>query len=223
MIPPGVLVDIRLIIFDLDGTLLDTEEDLARSVNAVREQMGLGLLPHRQVASYVGQGVHVLIQRALGESATKEDLDRAVRLFLEAYHDHMFDHTVPYAGVREALQELTGHTLAVLTNKPVGFSRDLLAGLGLADFFRFVYGGNSFDKKKPDPVGVVKLLHDTETPPQATLVVGDSETDVQTARNAGVWACGVTYGIGSASLEATPPDFLVTDLRELPRILKGEK
>lgn len=222
MIPEEALAQIRLLIFDLDGTLVDSELDLALSVNAVRNEMGLAPLPVERVASYVGQGVTVLIRRALGEAASDESVEKATAMFLKYYGEHMLDNTVPYPGVREALAALGSNQMAVLTNKPVVFSRRLLSGLGLASHFAFIYGGNSFEQKKPDPVGVYKLMNDMNVPAKATLIVGDSDTDVLTGQNAGVWTCGVTYGIGSRSLEETPPDLLVADLRELPALLNGK-
>ncbi|HMD96255.1 MAG TPA: HAD hydrolase-like protein [Terriglobia bacterium] len=236
--------DIRLIVFDLDGTLIDSKEDLALSVNLMRGEMGLAPLEYELIASYVGQGVGVLVRRALGsgkpEAVTDADVERGVEIFLRTYRLHMLDHTVTYDGVREALGELDDRQspasprsvlpgeltvprkLAVLTNKPVIFSRAILAGLGIASHFAFVYGGNSPElnqTKKPDPVGVFKLMGDTGAAAEQTLIVGDSDTDVLTGRNAGVWTCGVTYGIGSHTLEATPPDVLLGDLRELPPLL----
>jgi phosphoglycolate phosphatase len=221
MIPEEQLGAIELVIFDLDGTLVDSEEDLAMSVNAVRGALDLEALPIAQVASYVGQGVHVLIRRALGKAASDAEVEKAVGLFLDYYRDHMLDHTVPYPGVRAALDELSHKKLAVLTNKPVVFSRHLLRGLDMARYFAFVYGGNSFDQKKPDPVGVHTLMRELSAAPAKTLIVGDSDTDVLTGRNAGVWTCGVTYGIGSASLESEPPDLLLQNMRELPPLLNG--
>jgi phosphoglycolate phosphatase len=221
------LNDIQLLVFDLDGTLIDSKEDLALSVNAMRDWMGLPRLPNETVASYVGQGVPTLIRRALANGAadevTAEAVQKATAFFLDYYRGHMLDHTVAYDGVREALEELKDRKLAVLTNKPVVFSRAILAGLKLADYFAFVYGGNSFEQKKPDPVGVIKLMSDTGVGPRETVMVGDSETDVLTGRNAGVWTCGVTYGLGSHTLERTAPDVLVGDLRDLPPLLNGQK
>jgi phosphoglycolate phosphatase len=217
------LAGIRLVIFDLDGTLVDSKQDLALSVNAMRERLGLAPLHHEVIASYVGQGVTVLIRRALGEQATNEQAQEGLEIFLGYYREHMLDNTRDYPGVREALAELHEKKLAVLTNKPVHFSREMLERLGIAQYFSFIYGGNSFQQKKPDPVGVRKLMNDTESSPQDTLMVGDSDTDVLTGRNAGVWTCGVTYGFGAHTLESEPPDFLVGDLRDLPLLLNGAK
>jgi phosphoglycolate phosphatase len=222
MILEAQLGRIQLLIFDLDGTLVDSEMDLALSVNAVRREMGLEALPITRVASYVGQGVTVLIRRALGEDASEETVEKAVARFLHYYREHMLDNTLPYPGVRESLAELGAKKLAVLTNKPVDFSKALLAGLKMAHHFSHIYGGNSFEQKKPDPVGVFKLMADLRVPREATLIIGDSDTDVLTGRNAGAWTCGVTYGIGSRTLEATPPDLLLGDLRELPPLLNGK-
>jgi phosphoglycolate phosphatase len=220
-IPRETLAAIRLLIFDLDGTLVDSKTDLALSVNAVREMMGLGALPHGLITSYVGRGVTVLIRRALGEQATDETVEKATALFLSHYREHMLDNTVMYPGVRETLETLGERRLAVLTNKPVIFSREMLTRLGVAGRFAFIYGGNSFEQKKPDPVGVHRLVGDLGVVPAQTLIVGDSDTDVLTGRNAGVWTCGVTYGYGAEGLRDCPPDILLENLRELPSLLNG--
>ncbi len=207
---------VRALIFDLDGTLIDSKLDLALSVNATLEQMGRSPLPPEQIYGYVGEGAPRLIQRALGEDASEEACQRALDFFLGYYRAHMLDNTVTYPGVREGLQALAGRPMAVLTNKPVRFSREILEGLGLADYFQYVYGGNSFERKKPDPMGVQVLLRDFGVAPQEAMLVGDSEIDVQTARNAGTWACGVTYGLGSARLADCRPDLLLESLADLP-------
>src|SRR3972149_738315 len=152
-IPRETLAGIQLLIFDLDGTLVDSKTDLALSVNAVREMMGLGPLPHDLIASYVGHGVTHLIRRALGDEATDEDVEKAISLFLDYYRHHMLDNTVMYPGARETLGKLRERKVGVLTNKPVHFSREMLTRLGVADCFAFIYGGNSFEQKKPDPIG----------------------------------------------------------------------
>ena len=211
--------DVRALIFDLDGTLIDSKLDLALAVNAARRHMRLEALPHEQIFGYVGHGAPTLIRRSLGEQATDKMVELALRYFLEYYGGHMLDNTVTYPGVREGLSMLAGRPMAVLTNKPVRFSEKILEGLGIATYFRYVYGGNSFERKKPDPMGVEALLRDFQVAPRQAVIVGDSEVDVQTARNAGTWAIGVTYGLGSAQLADCPPDLLVDSLTELPGVL----
>ena len=212
---PGV----RALIFDLDGTLIDSKLDLALSVNAALAAMGRPLLSHEQIFGYVGQGAPMLIRRSLGDAASEQECQRALEFFLEYYRGHMLDNTVAYPGVREALAQLAEFQMAVLTNKPARLSREILEGLGLAGCFRYIYGGNSFKRKKPDPMGVEVLLGDLGATPREAMIVGDSEIDVQTARNAGTWACGVTYGLGNARLADYPPDILLDSLTELPASL----
>lgn len=213
---------IRLLIFDLDGTLIDSEADLALSMNATLRRFGRVPLPEEVIASYVGQGVLVLVRRAFGPEVSEVFVEQAAAWFLEYYRDHMLDHTALYAGVREALDDLRPRRMAVLTNKPVNFSRQIIAGLNLESYFSFVYGGNSFEQKKPDPVGIFRLMADTGVPSDATIMIGDSNTDIETGRNAGVWTCGVTYGIGSHTLQEARPDLLLGDLRELkPALTKN--
>jgi len=212
---------VRLLVFDLDGTLVDSKQDLALSVNAMRMEMGLAPLPLDLIASYVGHGVTLLVGRSLGPLATSENVEKGSAFFLNYYRDHMLDHTGPYPGVAEALEELAGHKMAVLTNKPVNFSREMLTRLGFASFFAYIYGGNSFPQKKPDPFGLHKLMEDLQIPARQTLMVGDSDTDILTGRNAVVWTCGVTYGFGAHTLEKVSPDLLIDDMRELPPLLDG--
>ena len=212
---------IGLLVFDLDGTLIDSKDDLVKSVNAVRVRMNLKPLPEETVASYVGRGVVVLMRRALGDEASEETVQQAAEFFLDYYRDHMLDHTIAYPGVREALDSLQARKMAVLTNKPVRFSQAILDGLGLSRYFARVYGGNSFEQKKPNPVGLLALMRETGVPSENTMIVGDSDTDVLTGRNADVWTCGVTYGLAPETLITSPPDFLLDDLRELPGLLNG--
>jgi len=214
---------VRVLIFDLDGTLIDSKLDLALAVNAAREHMSLGPLPQEQIFGYVGHGAPMLIRRALGPGAAEADVDRALKFFLDYYRAHMLDNTRPYEGVREGLSLLAGFSMAVLTNKPERFSRAILEGLELAQFFRYVYGGNSFERKKPDPQGMEVLLRDFGAAPREAMIVGDSEIDIQTARNAGTWACAVTYGLGSDRLAEYPPDLLLGSLTELPAHLNAAR
>lgn len=218
-----LLCPIELIVFDLDGTLIDSKLDLVQSVNAVRERLHLHKLPEETIATYVGRGVVTLMQRALGGEADEKTVAEAVEFFLEYYRDHMLDHTLPYPGVREALDQLAGYRMAVLTNKPVRFSQAILDGLGLSAHFAQVYGGNSFERKKPDPMGLLALMREASAPADRTLIVGDSDTDVLTGKNGGVWTCGVTYGLAPQTLETSPPDILLDDLRDLPPLLAAHR
>jgi len=217
----GRFAGVRALIFDLDGTLIDSKLDLAISVNATRRHLGREPLADETIFSYVGNGAQVLVQRALGEGVTLEEVEKGHKFFLAYYRAHMLDNTVAYPGVREALELLKDRDLAVLTNKPVRFSEAILDGLGLARYFRYVYGGNSFATKKPDPEGVNVLLRDFGARPGEAMMVGDSEVDVRTARNAGTWACGVTYGLGLEGMRAHPPDLMLDSLAELPRHLEA--
>lgn len=207
----------QLLIFDLDGTLIDSRLDLAHSVNATRVHMGYLPLANELVYSYVGNGAPVLIRRALGESASESEVQTALEFFLEYYRDHMLDYTVLYPGVREALDRLRARSvpMAVLTNKPVRISQAIVAGLGLSQHFARVYGGNSFEFKKPHRIGVDTLIAECASARERTIMVGDSAVDVQTARNSGVQACGVTYGFQPETFAEWPPDFLVERLEEL--------
>jgi phosphoglycolate phosphatase len=213
--------EVRALIFDLDGTLIDSKLDLALAVNAALQEMGRAALRHEQIFGYIGQGAPKLIARALGKGATQEECRRGLEFFIQYYSIHKLDNTSLYPGVRETLDALAGMPMAVLTNKPVGASRGILQGLGLAETFQIIYGGNSFERKKPDPMGVETILREFGAAPAQVMFVGDSEIDVQTARNAGTWVCGVTYGFGSHRLAEFPPDLLVDNLTELVPHLSG--
>src|SRR5579884_2298547 len=150
----------KLLIFDLDGTLIDSKLDLAHAVNATREHLRMPLLDHELIATYVGHGAPVLIRRVLGPSASEAEVEYALKYFIAWYSDHKLDNTCLYPGVGDALATLqdAGVQMAVLTNKPVRVSRGILEGLGVSGRFFRVYGGNSFDQKKPHPIGVETLL-----------------------------------------------------------------
>jgi phosphoglycolate phosphatase len=212
-----------LLIFDLDGTLIDSKRDLADAVNAMRAWRGLAPLPDERVFSYVGDGAPTLVRRALPE-ASEGDLGHALRYFLDYYRAHMLDATTLYPGVREALDCLRDARvlMAVLTNKPVRFSVQLIQGLGLeAHFFR-VYGGNSFEEKKPHPMGIDSLVAESHAARERTVMVGDSAVDVRTARNARVQACGVSWGFQPETFADAPPDFLIDNMGTLvERVLKS--
>ena len=210
---------IKLVIFDLDGTLIDSRLDLIHSVNAMLRKFNRPELPGEVVASYVGDGAPMLVQRALGDPNDEKFVKEALDFFLAYYREHKLDNTHAYPGIPKALQQIqsngTNRKMAVLSNKPVNPSRAIVEALGLADFFVHVYGGNSFDTKKPDPLGAKTLLSETGTSPANAMIVGDSSIDVLTGRNAGIATCGVTYGFAPHTLCEAPPDVVVDEPREL--------
>jgi len=219
---------IKLVIFDLDGTLIDSRLDLVHSVNAALRHIGRPALPDDVIASYVGDGAPILIQRALGGETVDESVVRkGLEFFLTYYRAHKLDHTTVYPGIAEALATIQNASngsprrLAVLSNKPVGPSRAIVEALGMGRFFSQVYGGNSFETKKPDPEGALKLVEESGVQPEQAAIIGDSHVDIRTGRNAGLWTVGVTYGFATHTLEGEPPDVLVDEPRELGTVFSA--
>jgi phosphoglycolate phosphatase len=217
--------DIKLVIFDLDGTLIDSRLDLVHSVNAALRHIGRRELPEDVIASYVGDGAPVLIQRALGGDVVDEaTVRKGLEFFLSYYREHKLDHTTVYAGIVEALAAIqnasngAARAMAVLSNKPVMPSRAIVEALGLGSFFTQIYGGNSFATKKPDPEGARKLLEECGVDPEQSVIVGDSHTDVETGRNAGLWTVGVTYGFAPSTMADAAPDIELDHPRELEMV-----
>jgi phosphoglycolate phosphatase len=212
---------IKLLIFDLDGTLIDSRLDLIHSVNAMLRHLGRPQLPGDVIATYVGDGAPMLVRRALGDPDDDNTVRQALDYFLAYYREHKLDHTHVYGGIHEALASLRQshigqpRNMAVLSNKPVHPSRAIVEALGLGNFFAQVYGGNSFSTKKPDPLGAQTILGENGCRPKETVIVGDSSNDILTGRNAGLWTVGVTYGFAPQTLALTPPDVLVDSPQEL--------
>jgi len=215
------LSSVRALIFDLDGTLIDSKQDLIRSVNAMLVEMRRETLHEDTIFGYIGNGAPKLVGRALGNGATEEERERALQFFLKHYEEHKLDSTCAYPGVVEALEELREFPMAVLTNKPVRVSQRILEGLQLAKYFRAIYGGNSFETKKPDPQGAKKILEEFSAAAGEAVMIGDSEVDVQTARYAGTLAATVNYGFGTHDRAAYPADIYLDSLTELPRLLRN--
>jgi phosphoglycolate phosphatase len=204
---------LRLIAFDLDGTLIDSRADLVASVNATLAHLGRHALPDAVIASYIGDGVQMLVRRALGDPQHEEVVTAAVTFFLSYYRLHKLDHTYVYDGVLESLsaiaRALPQARLAVLTNKPIRPAAEICAALRLAPHCFRIYGGNSFETKKPDPLGLEMLMREAGATPEQTLMIGDSDVDVLTARNAGASVLGCRFGLAPHSLADAPPDCLV--------------
>lgn len=215
---------VKLMVFDLDGTLIDSRRDLATAVNAMLGEMGRSALPGKVVAEYVGDGAGMLVRRALGDPADEALVEEGVERFLVCYRKHMLDHTFVYDGVLKALERLRlapggARKLAVLTNKPVNPARRICDALGLSGHFFQIYGGNSFQTKKPDPEGLRALMREAGVRPEETVMVGDSVVDVLTARNAASYVIGCRYGLSSHTLETVTPDSMVDAPSEWPLAL----
>lgn len=216
---------IKLAVFDLDGTLVDSRVDLANSVNAMLKNYGKPELPCDVIASYIGDGAPMLVRRALGDPDDEKFVEKALLYFLGWYREHKLDNTYVYEGVHQALEAIragsngTPRKMAVLTNKPVRPSQVIVDALGLGKFFLQVYGGNSFHTKKPDPHGALVLLDENNVRPDEAVMIGDSDNDVLTARNAGMYSIGLTYGLSPDSLKAVPPDVLVDTPAEMAQVL----
>ena len=227
----------RLLVFDLDGTLIDSQIDLSNSVNATLTHLGKPELPHAVIAGYIGDGVSMLVRRALGDpegdAHDAEYVDEAVRFFLEYYREHKLDFTYIYDGVLEVLDEIRVDypelAMAVLTNKPVRPSRDICAYFGLDRFFFQIYGGNSFHTKKPDPTGLLALMAEAsaleskaeQIVPGETVMIGDSDVDILTARNCGARSIGCAYGLAPERLAAAEPDAIAKSPREWPAAVRA--
>jgi phosphoglycolate phosphatase len=241
---PLPVESLRLLVFDLDGTLIDSAQDLCNSVNETLRHFGRVPLPDPVIAGFVGNGAPMLVRRSLavGEDILPDQVDidlqtRAYAFFLDYYRAHKLDFTYAYNGVLEALQALrdlhmadaefplstSPRTLAVLTNKPVRPARGICEGLGLADYFSHIYGGDSFPLKKPDPIGLRALMEETGALTEQTVMIGDSQVDVLTARNAGVWSIGCAFGFGTDTLSAVQPDVLVDSPKDWTAALNPAK
>jgi phosphoglycolate phosphatase len=197
-----------LIVFDLDGTLVDSRKDLADSANQLICELGGSSLPEETVGQMVGEGAAVLVRRALAAAGVPETSASLPR-FLDIYNDRLLVHTRVYDGITEVLRAVRPHAcLAVLTNKPTGPSDRILAGLGLQDLFDEVTGGDGPWPRKPEPASLLAMIERFEATRETTLLVGDSIIDRETAARAGVRCALAAYGFGYASL---PPSRLPGD------------
>jgi phosphoglycolate phosphatase len=216
---------IRLVVFDLDGTLIDSRRDLADSVNALLAELGAAPLDLDAVTAMVGEGAAMLVRRALAASGLREDLPGALQRFLAHYDERLTAHTRPYEGITEALEDLQSHglALAVLTNKPQRASVEILERLELARWFFQVIGGDTPASRKPDPAGLLAVAKTMRAAPFETMLVGDSAIDLQTAHRAGSAICLARYGFG-LHLDGVPlrgDETFVDDPRELPALVRS--
>ena len=207
---------IHLVMFDLDGTLADTGQDLADAVNHTRSHFNLEPLPSALVYTHVGRGVEHLLRHSLPEDSV-ERFQEVMRVFLARYETHLLDTTVLYPGVQEVLDYFRSKRRVVVSNKMHRLTVAVLRGLGVEKHFDAILGGDSAAEKKPHPALIHDALDRFGVLPSQAVIVGDGDTDVEAGKRAGVLTCGVTYGLGSKEgLIAAKPDILIDDLAELP-------
>jgi phosphoglycolate phosphatase len=207
---------VRGLLFDLDGTLIDSTADLAASGNWLREGQGLEPLSAELIGSYVGDGAESMVRRLLGRP--EGDVEAQVEAYKKHYNEHCLDRTRLYPGVGSSLQQLRarGYRMAVVTNKPERISRRILDGLNVGDCFSSVIGGNTCLNKKPHPEPLLRACAGLDLAPAACVMIGDSRVDVEAGHNAGMASLAVLGGIGAEDLlRAAGPDLLLARFTDL--------
>ncbi len=211
--------NIEFVIFDLDGTLIDSRVDIADALNLIMEGFGYGPFSLEEVVSFIGGGVRDLIRKAMG--AQRQELeDKAYDAFLAHYACHLLDKTVLYPSVKDLLESLNGKKKAVITNKPEDLSLRVLDGLNIRSHFSLVLGGDSLKLKKPFPEPLLKAMTEVNAKSDRTIMVGDSPIDIEAGKRAGVTTCGVTYGYSSREdLKKAGADIVVDNLVDLKKVV----
>ena len=211
---------ISLIVYDFDGTLVDTFADIAGSVNLALTEMGLNPLDKKTIRGNIGSGMFNLMTRSLMKSGCN-DIETSVLLFQKHYSLHLLDQTNFYPNGKEIVEYFFDKKNAILSNKPISFIEKILKALSFSKPFDSIIGGDSLDVKKPDPKGLLLMMNKFSCSPENTLMVGDSAIDIETGKHAGVITCGVTYGLGNLdSLTNSNPDYLIDNLSQLKSLFK---
>ena len=211
---------ISLIVYDFDGTLVDTFADIAGSVNLALTEMGLNPLDKKTIRGNIGSGMFNLMTRSLMKSGCN-DIETSVLLFQKHYSHHLLDQTNFYPNGKEIVEYFFDKKNAILSNKPISFIEKILKALSFSKPFDSIIGGDSLDVKKPDPKGLLLMMNKFNCLPEKTLMVGDSAIDIETGKHAGVITCGVTYGLGNLdSLTNSNPDYLIDNLSQLKSLFK---
>lgn len=209
----SLLID--CLIFDLDGTLVDTKKDIADSANKALVDLGLNTVPDEVVHSFVGKGISNLMEGCLGVERASE-VDEAVRLFRQHYKENLTTFSHLYPGVSDVLSHFASKKKAVLTNKIESFSTLILEDLNVMKHFEVVWGGDTGPEMKPDPLGIETVLNRLNVSKEKTILIGDSTVDIQTGKNAGVKTCAVTYGFDSKeTLQKAQPDYVIDSMKEV--------
>ena len=207
------------LIFDLDGTIIDSQKDIATAVNAVRKDFGFEPLTIEKVRSYLGSGVKALVDRVVPEKSGEVHA-AALEKFKHYYAGCLTDTTVPYGGIEKTLQTLQNKKKAILSNKTEFFSREIVKRLGLAKYFTQIWGGDTAGVKKPDPKPILDLMKITKSAPEKTIMIGDSDNDIQAAKAAGVASLAVLYGYSDfESIKKCNPDYVVRKPEEIVEII----
>lgn len=204
-------IDADLIIFDLDGTLIDSKQDIACAVNLTLQKMDVRPLPDEVIYGYVGNGVRPLIEEMLKKRGKAVEIQTAIKYFQELYTTHLLDTTVMFDGIQEVLQNFHNRKkMAVASNKPYRYVKKILEGLNMTRFFLSVKGGDSVKIKKPAPDMLNVIMDETCTSKENSVFVGDSGVDIRTGKNAGVRTIGATYGFRSVGeiMEDNPDAFI---------------
>ncbi|MBI3803818.1 MAG: HAD-IA family hydrolase [Nitrospirae bacterium] len=211
---------VLLLIFDLDGTLIDSKNDLAISVNLTFRDLGIAERPLEEIYGYVGNGVRRLILDSLG-NAEPALLERSLEIFEAHYLKHLLDETDLYPGIEEVLLHFSGKKKAVVTNKPLLYTTKIMEGLGARNHFDLILGSEPIVNLKPHPEMILRTLNHLQVPPSEAVMIGDSPNDVLAARAAGIKSCGVGYGLGDVNLlRESKPDFFVDTVADLKRLFK---
>ena len=211
---------IVLLIFDLDGTLVDTRRDLANSVNFALNALKLPALQIEEVMSYVGDGLKKLLDRSLPKDGL-ENIGEVIDIFREHYREHCLDFSGFYPDVVNILNYFQDKKMTVVSNKPEEFTRLILEGLRIADFFEIILGGDSLPLMKPDPGPILHILDKLNASNEKTAIVGDGTTDIEAGKAANILTCAVTYGLKEKEvLLKMEPDFMIDDIVELKRIFE---
>ncbi|MBC7691116.1 MAG: HAD-IA family hydrolase [Methylotenera sp.] len=209
------------LIFDLDGTLIDSKRDIVFSVNGAFQRLGFPSLPEDEVAREIGRGSEYLFKRLLGMDTPADTIGKLVHGFKEIYQLHLLDHTQLYPGVLEALSYFSHCPKVIVTNKTQVLADQVIDGLGLRNYFEGVFGAEAFITRKPDPGPIVEVCRRWNVTPSETFMIGDSEFDITAGKAAGVRTIGALYGF--SPLEAfrlNPPDFEIESADQLIGIFK---